>query len=86
MHCTTCVKWEHEGHNARKRACCKRGSGGCKLASTQRASHVKPYAVPATSGPAARALPNTTLLATTVRVWDARFALVADTVPELAPK
>ena len=52
----------------------------------KRASHVKAYAVPATSGLAARAVPNTTLLATTVRVSDPRFALVADTAPEVAPK
>jgi len=65
-----------------------RGGGGCKLASTKRASHVKEYAVPATSGPAARAVPvpNTTLLALTVRVWDAASKMVADSVPELAPK
>ena len=48
---------------------------------------MKAYAVPATSGPAARAVPvpNTTLLANTVRVWDARFVMVAATSPELAP-
>ena len=88
LHCTIGVKWEHEGRDARKRAWCKRGGGGCELASTNWASHVKAYAVPATNGPAARAVPvpNTTLLATTVRVWDARFVLVADTSPELAPK
>ena len=86
LHCTIGVKWEHEGRDSRKRAWCKRGGGGCELASTKRASHVKGYAVPATSGPAARAVPNTTLLATTVRVSDPRFALVADTAPEVAPK
>ena len=62
-----------------------RGGGGCKLASTKRASHVKEYAVPATSGPAASSVPNTTLLATTVRVWDAGFVMVAATMPESAP-
>ena len=87
MHCTIGVKWEHERRDSRKRACCKRAGGGCKLASTQRASHVKGYAVPATSGLAARAVPNTTLLATTVRVCCARFPFVADTVVSgLAPK
>ena len=51
----------------------------------KRASHVKAYAVPATNGLPARAVPNTTLLALTVRVWDAGFAIVAETVP-VAPK
>ena len=52
----------------------------------KRASHVKAYAVPATSGLPARAVPNTTLLATTLRVRGAGFSMVADTVPKLAPK
>ena len=86
MHCTTCVKWEHEERDSRKRAWCKRGGGGCEQASTNWASHVKAYGVPATNGLAARAVPNTTLLATTLRVWLAGFAMIADTVPELAPK
>ena len=51
----------------------------------KRASHVKAYAVPATNGLPARAVPNTTLLALTVRVWDAGFAIVAESVP-VAPK
>ena len=50
------------------------------------ASRVKGYTAPATNGLAARGVPNTTLLATMVRVWDAGFAILADTVPELDPK
>ena len=36
----------------------------------KRASHVKAYAVPATNGLPARAVPNTTLLATTIFCGD----------------
>ena len=88
LHCTIGVKWEHEGRDSRKRVCCKRAGGGCEQASTNWASHVKEYAVPATSGPAARAafVSNTTLLALTVRVRGPGFAIVAESGPELAPK
>ena len=49
-------------------------------------SRLKLLLAPATNGPTASATSNTTVLATMVRVWDAGFAIVADTVPELAPK
>ena len=49
-------------------------------------SRLKVLLAPATNGPAASAASNTTLLALTVRVSDPRFALVADTSPEIAPK
>ena len=49
-------------------------------------SRLKLLLAPATIGPTASATSNTTVLATMVRVWDAGFAIVADTVPELAPK
>jgi hypothetical protein len=42
------------------------------------ASRVKEYTAPATNGLAARGVPNTTLLATMVRVWDAGFAIAAN--------
>ena len=51
----------------------------------KRASHVKAYAVPATNGLPARAVPNTTLFALTVRVTDPGFCIVAESVP-VVPK
>ena len=48
---------------------------------------MKAYAVPATHGLATSSfVPNTTLLALTVRVRGPGFAIVAESVPELAPK
>ena len=47
---------------------------------------MKAYAVPATNGLLASEVSNTTLLALTVCVRGPGFAIVAESVPEFAPK